>query len=143
KLTRSKWNKLMTIVYQRIPAAVKRLLEPNKVLAPYTSWRIGGPAEWYAVPQTIDDLLAIIDYVNSTNTSLYILGRGSNVLIDDAGLPGITLHLRHSFQSISIEQDCLRAGAGVPLPKLATLATHKGYSGFEFLAGIPGTVGAG
>ena len=73
---------------------------------------------------------------------LWFLGRGSNILIDDAGLPGITLHLARSLQSLERWGDTLRAGAGVALPRLARAAADLGFAGFEFLAGIPGTVGA-
>ena len=73
---------------------------------------------------------------------LFFLGRGSNVLIGDAGLPGLTLHLARSLQGLTRHGDTLRAGAGVPLPRLAQAAAKLGFSGFEFLAGIPGTVGA-
>ncbi len=73
---------------------------------------------------------------------LWFLGRGSNILIDDAGLPGITLHLAKSLQGLEQRGDPLRAGAGVSLPRLARTAAGLGFAGFEFLAGIPGTVGA-
>ena len=73
---------------------------------------------------------------------LWFLGRGSNLLIDDAGLPGITLHLARSLQLLRRRGDTLRAGAGVSLPRLARAAADLGFAGFEFLAGIPGTVGA-
>ncbi len=73
---------------------------------------------------------------------LWFLGRGSNVLIDDAGLPGLTLHLAKSLQGLTRHGDVLRAGAGVSLPRLAQAAARLGFAGFEFLAGIPGTVGA-
>jgi len=73
---------------------------------------------------------------------LFFLGRGSNLLIADAGLPGLTLHLARSLQILSRRGDTLRAGAGVSLPRLARTAAALGFSGFEFLAGIPGSVGA-
>ena len=73
---------------------------------------------------------------------LFFLGRGSNVLINDAGLPGLTLHLAKSLQHLTRHGDTLRAGAGVSLPRLAQAAARFGFAGFEFLAGIPGTVGA-
>ena len=74
--------------------------------------------------------------------ALLLLGRGSNLLIADAGLPGLTLHLARSLQGLSRRGDTLRAGAGVALPRLARTAAALGFSGFEFLAGIPGSVGA-
>ena len=73
---------------------------------------------------------------------LFFLGRGSNVLIADTGLPGLTLHLAKSLQGLERHRDTLRVGAGVALPRLAQAVVKLGFAGFEFLAGIPGTVGA-
>jgi UDP-N-acetylmuramate dehydrogenase len=72
---------------------------------------------------------------------VFCLGRGSNVLIDDAGLPGLTLHLAGGLQWLRRQDDCLRVGAGLALPRLARRVADMGFGGFEFLAGIPGTVG--
>ncbi len=77
-----------------------------------------------------------------TGLPLFFLGRGSNVLIADQGLPGITLHLGKGFQKLVREGDTVRVGAGVGLPRLAATMAAGGQGGFEFLAGIPGTVGA-
>ena len=74
---------------------------------------------------------------------LFFLGRGSNVLIADEGLPGLTLLLARSLKQVERRADALRVGAGVALPRLAREAASLGFSGFEFLAGIPGTVGGG
>jgi UDP-N-acetylmuramate dehydrogenase len=116
---------------------------PNYPLAASTTWRIGGPAELFAVPADLDDLLCILGYVKDHALPLFVLGRGSNILIDDAGLPGVTLQLGPAFRSIDREGDKLKLMADVPMPTLAKHACELGYAGFEFLIGIPGTVGAG
>lgn len=121
---------------QKVP-----LLE-NHPLAPLTTWKIGGAAEYLAVPEGLEDVYRLMALAQGRGWPLWFLGRGSNILIDDAGLPGITLHLVRSLQKLERRGDTLRAGAGVALPRLARAAADLGFAGFEFLAGIPGTVGA-
>ncbi len=111
-------------------------------LAPLTTWKIGGAARYLAVPRDLEDVCVLMRLAQARGWPLWFLGRGSNVLIDDAGLPGITLHLARSLQQLEVRGEALRAGAGVALPRLARTAMELGFSGFEFLAGIPGTVGA-
>ena len=111
-------------------------------LAPLTTWKIGGPAEFLAVPQDLEDVLALHREAAHRGCPLFFLGRGSNVLIADAGLPGVTLHLAKSFQKLERQSTSVRVGAGVGLPRLAQIMAAGGQGGFEFLAGIPGTVGA-
>jgi UDP-N-acetylmuramate dehydrogenase len=121
---------------------VKGPVYANYPLAPLTTWKIGGPAQFLAVPQDLEDVLALQRTAATRGLPLFFLGRGSNVLIADAGLPGITLHLVKSFQKLERQIDTVRVGAGVGLPRLAKIMADWGQGGFEFLAGIPGTVGA-
>lgn len=111
-------------------------------LGPLTTWKIGGAAACLAVPADLADVWRLMGLALDRGWPLFFLGRGSNVLIDDAGLPGLTLHLARSLQGLEHCGDTLRAGAGVPLPRLAQVAAKLGFAGYEFLAGIPGTVGA-
>ncbi len=111
-------------------------------LAPLTTWRIGGPAQFLAVPRDVEDVFALSREATGRGWPLFFLGRGSNVLIADAGLPGITLHLAKTFQTVEFQAGAVRVGAGVALPRLAKALASRGLGGFEFLAGIPGTVGA-
>jgi UDP-N-acetylmuramate dehydrogenase len=121
---------------------VKGPLYADYPLAPLTTWKIGGPAQFLAIPQGLEDVLALQRLAAQRGCPLFFLGRGSNVLIADAGLPGITLHLVKSFQKLARLVDTVRVGAGVGLPRLAKIMADWGQGGFEFLAGIPGTVGA-
>ena len=111
-------------------------------LGPLTTWKIGGPAEFLAVPRDIEDVWVLHREAFRRGCPLFFLGRGSNVLVADAGLPGITLHLGKDFQKLARQGDTVRVGAGVGLPRLAATMAAWGQGGFEFLAGIPGTVGA-
>jgi UDP-N-acetylmuramate dehydrogenase len=113
----------------------------NQLLAPFTTWRIGGPAQFLAAPRDLEDVYALMRQAYDRGWPLFFLGRGSNILIDDQGLPGLTLHLAKGLQKLERQGETLRAGAGVALPRLARAAAALGFSGFEFLSGIPGTVG--
>ena len=112
-------------------------------LARLTTWRIGGPARFLAAPVDLEDVYALMRLAYEREWPLFFLGGGSNVLIDDEGLPGLTLHLTRSLQKLEQQDQTLRVGAGVGLPRLARTVMKLGFSGFEFLAGIPGTVGGG
>lgn len=113
----------------------------NYPLAPLTTWKIGGPAQYLAAPRDLEDVYHLMRLAYDQGWPLFFLGRGSNVLIADAGLPGLTLHLPKSLQKLERQGARLRAGAGVALPRLARAAAAWGFAGFEFLGGIPGTVG--
>jgi UDP-N-acetylmuramate dehydrogenase len=118
------------------------LILENQPLAPLTTWKIGGGAARLAAPADVEDVYHLMRLAQDQGWPLFFLGRGSNVLIADAGLPGLTLHLAKSLQGFERHGDTLRVGAGVALPRLAQAAARLGFAGFEFLAGIPGTVGA-
>lgn len=118
----------------------------NISLAPLTTWRIGGPAEWFSAPQTEADLDAALQWAAEHGQPLTIIGRGSNLLISDDGVRGLVLCLRHFAKD---EHRVLRdrsgtrleVSAGMSLPRLAKLAAQLEYTGYEFYIGIPGTVG--
>lgn len=122
--------------------AVRGPVYARQPLAPLTTWKIGGPAEYLAVPRDLEDVFALFRLAAARGWPVFYLGRGSNVLIADAGLPGITLHLPKSFQQLNRQGDTLRVGAGVSLLRLTQILADWGLGGLEFLAGIPGTVGA-
>lgn len=126
------------IISEKFPG----LILANQPLAPLTTWKIGGPAEYLAAPADLEEVYRLMALALARGWPLWFLGRGSNILIDDGGLPGLTLHLAKSLQHLERRGDTLRAGAGVSLPRLARMAAELGFSGYEFLAGIPGTVGA-
>jgi len=111
-------------------------------LAPLTTWGIGGPAEYLLAPTTPEDAAAVLAAARQAGWPVFFLGRGSNVLIADAGLPGITLHLTNFCREINVGAESVTVGAGVFLPRLAVYLAQQGWSGYEFLIGIPGTVGA-
>lgn len=115
-------------------------LQENIILSSYTTWKIGGPARWLAEP-TLDEVPTLLAWAHEQAIPVYFLGRGSNVLIDDKGLPGLVILTRNSMTELRRDSDCIVAGGGTFLPHVSQFAAREGFSGFEFLIGIPGTVG--
>jgi len=114
-------------------------------LSKYTTWQIGGPAEYFAEPESIQELVDMTAAANEAGVPIMILGRGSNTLIESSGVPGITICLKKCLQTAEFREadGTFYAEAGCPMPTLATLAGKHKVGGFEFLIGIPGTIGAG
>lgn len=112
-------------------------------LAAYTTWDVGGKASVFVEPSNVDDIIAVNAFAKLNDLPICVIGHGSNVLIDDSGIPGIVLCMRKSYAGIeqSVDTGIIRAQAGCPLPLLANSAANSGIAGFEFLAGIPGSVG--
>lgn len=112
----------------------------NEPLAPYTSWHIGGPAERYFRPTNSQELAEFLATLPKEEPLTW-LGLGSNVLIHDNGIPGTVIHMQGMGQVQLIAPQIVRADAGIACAKLAKYCAKEGYSGGEFFAGIPGTVG--
>jgi len=111
-------------------------------LIPYTTWRIGGTAELLAEPVDEADIRILCEYARTHGLPLYLLGNGSNVLIADAGLPGLVICMKsHTGIVIDAATGIIQARAGTLLPHLARKAAQAGIAGLEFLCNIPGTVG--
>jgi len=106
----------------------------------HTSWRVGGPADRFYLPGTLEDLQGFLRHF--AVPPLTWIGLGSNVLVRDAGLRGTTICLANTLDQIVLaENDLLRVGAGAGAVKIAHFAAKAGLAGAEFLAGIPGTLG--
>ena len=108
----------------------------------FTTWKVGGPAEWFAEPGTQDELIALAGWAQTQGLPLRCIGAGSNLLIADAGLPGLTLcNRRLQGSRLEASSGLVEAQAGEPIPSLARKAARLGLSGLEWAVGIPGTVG--
>lgn len=108
-------------------------------LADHTTWRVGGPADLFFMPTSVDCLADFL--AQRPEGPLFWLGLGSNVLVRDGGIRGTTVATVGGLAGLRATEDGVIAEAGVPLAKLARLSVAWGYTGLEFLAGIPGTVG--
>lgn len=110
-------------------------------LAPYTSWRVGGPADVLFEPEDRDDLLVFIAQ-QSANEPLLWIGLGSNLLVRDGGFRGTAIVLHGALEAYSRDSETtLLAEAGVHCARLAKLAEREQLAGLGFMAGIPGTIG--
>ena len=108
----------------------------NEPLKAHTTFQIGGPAEELAAPESEEELLALL-----ARAPALVLGAGSNLLVRDAGVAGLTVLLGKDFARIEIEGETIFAQAGARLSHLAQQAMRAGLAGLEFAAGIPGSVG--
>jgi UDP-N-acetylmuramate dehydrogenase len=126
---------------------MESILQREVVLAPFTTWKIGGPAEWYCAPGNEEELLQALDWARENELPVQVLGRGSNVLVPDEGIKGLVVCLRSldkdQYQLKEGAGHCslLEVSAGMSLPRLSKVAAQLGFGGYEFYIGIPGTVG--
>ena len=111
-------------------------------LADYTTWRVGGAAQWFAEPDSAAQLQALLAWAQAEGLAARVIGAGSNLLVSDAGLEGLTLcNRRLQGAVIEASSGLIEAQAGEPIPSLARRAARAGLSGLEWSVGIPGTVG--
>jgi UDP-N-acetylmuramate dehydrogenase len=126
---------LGTEIQRRIGVKTSRA-EP---LARFTTIRVGGPADLFAVAHNAFELRALVKFVRSRGIPHVVLGRGSDVVIADAGVRGLVIQVR--AEGTEVRDDRLVAEAGVPMARAATVTQGGGLSGLEFGLAIPGTVG--
>lgn len=121
---------------------VRGRLTRDAALAPFTWFRVGGPAELLFQPADIDDLALFLSRLDPA-VPVTVIGVGSNLLVRDGGIPGVTIRLsaKGFGQAERAEGDRVRAGAALPDKRLAAFALEAGLGGFAFFHGIPGTVG--
>ncbi len=118
------------------------IVKRGEPLAPHTWFQLGGPAEYFARPRSIEELSALVVRSREAELPLHVLGGGSNVLIRDEGVRGVVIKLDSAaFLGLSVRGNLIDAGAGVPLSTLLARAAKSHLAGLEPLAGIPGSVG--
>lgn len=114
----------------------------DEPLAPYCWLRLGGNAEFFAEPTNREELQEIVRRCHANEVPIHMIGGGSNLLIKDAGVKGVVIHLAApEFGSISVEDATIIAGGGASLAHVVSTAAREGLGGLESLAGIPGSVG--
>ncbi len=115
------------------------LYEP---LSRHTTMRVGGPAQFWAEPETEDGFARLVKKCFEEKIPLMVMGRGSNLVVRDGGIPGVVVHLaRGCFGESQVNDHCITAGVGVRLKQLSGLARHASLAGFEWMEGIPGNLG--
>ena len=107
----------------------------------HTTFRIGGPAEYLILPQTTEEIADVIKLCRQEEIPWYIVGNGSNLLVADEGVRGVVIQLLRNFNQIQVEGCQIRMQAGAQNAAVAKRALDASLTGFEFAAGIPGTIG--
>jgi len=122
----------------------------DRPMADYSTFKVGGPAEAIIPVHTVGDLKRLVRWLKENVISWRILGRGSNILIPDQGLPGVTILLKGEFDQIEKLPDTadshgkrhyIRAGGGCPLSRIVRFCVENSLTGLEFAVGIPGSIG--
>lgn len=127
------------------------MIYENESMKNHTTFRIGGPADILACPETEEGFIAGILWCKSHEVPFYVIGNGSNLLVGDKGFRGVVFKICRTLDQVQREvisgdseenaKIIVRAGAGIMLAKLAKEISFLGYKGFEFATGIPGTLG--
>ena len=119
-----------------------QIVKTDVILADHTWYKLGGPAKYFIEPDDYDQLQDVIKRCHENNVDIYVLGGGSNLLIDDAGVDGAVISLSSEcFKKVEFNGETVRAGAGVTMSSLLRESARQGLGGMECMAGIPGTVG--
>ena len=122
-------------------------IRPHESLANHTSFRIGGPAEWFAQPNTLEELMGLLREAHRLGMPVSIVGGGTNTLAADRGIRGLVIHLGRGFRTL---QDLhhpdaptarVRCGGALLTQRLVFLAAQRGWGELEALAGLPGQIG--
>jgi len=121
--------------------AVSDLVESDVPVGPLTTYKLGGPAAFYAEAGDRDALDRVLEAWRGTGLPMLVLGRGSNLVVHEDGIEALVLRLTGAFGEVTLDPDSVRAGAAVRLPQLARAAVAGGRLGLEFYVGIPGSVG--
>lgn len=120
-------------------------IRPNAPMSEYTSWRIGGAADWLLEPASLDDVRKTLDFCRENELPLTVIGRGTNLLVSDAGIAGVVLRIGDNFNRVDLKQEgggwLVRAECGVLLAALSRQTAEAGLTGLEWACGIPGNLG--
>lgn len=126
----------------RAATSIAQVLE-HEPMARHTTMRVGGPAEILFSPASEGELLFAVREAKRAGAPFRIIGNGSNLLVLDGGLPGLTIRLGEAFSKISVDGNQIRAQAGALLSRVAAAARDASLTGLEFASGIPGSTGGG
>ena len=113
----------------------------NEPMGKHTTFRCGGPAQFFVRASSASDITAAINAAEKADTPWWIVGCGSDLLVSDAGLPGVVIEIGERMAHISIDESVVRVQAGATNEAVAQAALEAGLTGYEFASGIPGSVG--
>ena len=113
----------------------------DEPMSKHTSFKVGGRADYFIIVRNIDDLIFLISKVKEYNLKYYVIGNGTNLLVKDSGIRGVVIKIAIDNVSFDEKSNIVTAGAGTPLSLLSRKMASIGKKGFEYISGIPGTIG--
>ncbi len=113
----------------------------GELLAKLTTFKIGGPADFYLEPLDAGDLAVLVNLLSEHELPFMMIGNGSNMLVSDFGYRGAAINIERGLSAVEFDGEFVKAGAGIKLAKLVDFCVENGLHGVETLAGIPGTLG--
>ena len=116
-------------------------VRPLEPLAPHTTFKIGGPADAFVSPRSVEEVSQVVCACEQAGIPWRVIGCGSDLLVSDEGVEGVVIEVRDNLSAIRVDGSCIVAGAGATNAAVAEAACAAGLSGYEFACGIPGTVG--
>lgn len=122
---------------------MKELISENVILGPYTSWQIGGAADYFCLPKTVEELTSCWQWAQQSDMAMQILGGGSNVLVSDQGVSGLTICLKALCGFLETTRTSCEVLSGTSKSEILRFFLKEKLSPALFLAGIPGDVGGG
>jgi UDP-N-acetylmuramate dehydrogenase len=128
-------------VIERAAEMLGGLARRDVPIGPRTTYRVGGPAALFTDVHSEDDLARVGAAVAASGIDVLVVGKGSNLLVTDAGFPGLALSLGEDFATTVIEGTTVRAGGAAALPVVARQTVRAGLTGFEWAVGVPGSIG--
>ncbi|ALC17650.1 UDP-N-acetylmuramate dehydrogenase [Desulfuromonas soudanensis] len=131
----------MDSLFEKLNLVLKGRVLIDEPLMRHTTWRVGGPADFFLVPQSRRELSAVLAILGEAGVPWEVIGAGSNLLVRDGGIRGAVIHTGGLRRWSRRGDGRIRAEAGLPLTTLIRESAALGFSGLEMLAGIPGTVG--
>lgn len=116
-------------------------VKKDEPMKSHTTFRVGGPADYFVTPQTAEEVAKVIEVCTQEKVPYYIVGNGSNLLVSDKGYEGVIIQIYKQMNQVKVEGAQIHAQAGALLSMIAKRALDAELTGFEFAAGIPGTLG--
>lgn len=121
--------------------AGKENVKEDEPMSKHTSFKIGGPADFFVTPCSVQSLCEVIKLCNSEKMPIFIMGNGTNLLVSDKGIRGVVVKIYDNLNGCLVKGDCIEAYGGILLSKLSSIALENELKGLEFASGIPGTLG--
>lgn len=118
-------------------------IKKNELMKNHTSFKIGGEADFFCEPSSIEEIIECIDLAKKEEMPCTVIGNGSNLLVSDKGIRGLVIKIDKNFSNAAISGNIITAQSGILLSRLAATALNANLSGLEFASGIPGTLGGG